>query len=91
MILIWKHSNLHILQLEYTKKNYKGILEEFIGLSQIEQGQQRYNIILDRKQKYYLDWASVKYKKSRSLIIRSLIDTEINNDKNYQKYIKTLE
>lgn len=35
---------------EYSKKNYQEILEEFIGFSKVEQGQKRYNIVLDKKQ-----------------------------------------
>lgn len=72
---------------QYTKRNYKEVLEEFIGFSKVGQGQQRYNIVLDRKQKYYLDWASEQYNRSRSEIIRSLIDGEIDNDKFYHKYM----
>ena len=74
---------------QYTKKNYKEILEEFIGFSKVEQGQQRYNIVLDKKQKYYLDWASEEYNRSRSEIIRGLIDSEIVKDKTYHKYMHT--
>lgn len=72
---------------EYTKKNYQEIVNEFIGLNRIEQGQQRYNIVLDKKQKYYLDWAATTYKRSRSQMIRTLVDREIDSDKQYQKYI----
>jgi hypothetical protein len=72
---------------QYSPKTYKAILEEFIGFSKIEQGQQRYNIVLDKKQKYYLDWASEQYNRSRSEIIRSLIDQEITQDTKYHKYI----
>lgn len=72
---------------QYTEKNYKEVLEEFIGFSKVEQGQQRYNIVLDKKQKYYLDWASEQYKRSRSEIIRTLIDTEIEGDKAYHRYM----
>jgi hypothetical protein len=72
---------------QYTKKTHQAILEEFIGFSKVEQGQQRYNIVLDKKQKYYLDWAADKYKRSRSDIIRSLIEGEIARDKNYHKYM----
>lgn len=81
------HSDYLIVK-EYTKKNYKDHLEEFIGVSKLEQGQKRYNIVLDRKQKQFLDWAAMKYKKSRSKIIRELIDTSIKGDKSYQHYIK---
>lgn len=70
----------------YDLSNYKKIIDEFIGFSKIENGPARYNIVLDKKQKYYLDWASNKYKKSRSEIIRELIDTEIDEDDVYKEY-----
>jgi hypothetical protein len=72
---------------EYTKENYKDILKQFIGLSSIEQGAQRYNIVLGNQQKYYLDWASNKYKKSRSNIIRNAVDKVIEKDEEYGKYL----
>jgi hypothetical protein len=72
---------------DYDLQNYQKIIDEFIGFSKIENGPARYNIVLDKKQKYYLDWASIKYKKSRSEIIRGLIDEKVDNDSTYKKYL----
>jgi hypothetical protein len=72
---------------DYTKFTYKEVLDEFIGYSRMEQGQQRYNIVLDKAQKYYLDWASTEYNKSRSQMIRELIDHEKAKDERYKKYM----
>lgn len=69
---------------DYTLKNYKDILDEFIGYSKLEKGFQRYNIVLDRQQKHYLDWASAKYGNSRSELIRKSIDTLIKCDRKYK-------
>jgi hypothetical protein len=71
---------------DYTKDNYKEIIEEFLGIVEIGLGNQRYNIVLEKKQKHYLDWASVKYKRSRSDIIRNLIDGKSQEDNRYKKY-----
>lgn len=71
---------------DYSLTNYKEIIDEFIGLSQIDQGLQRYNVVLDTKQKHYLDWAAYKYKKSRSEIIRQQIDEKMNSDRGYRDY-----
>jgi hypothetical protein len=73
---------------EYTADNYKNIIDEFIGYSKIEFGQQRYNIILGNKQRYFLDWASTTYKKSRSLIIRDALDSVSEADPEFRKYLK---
>jgi hypothetical protein len=75
----------------YDLKNYKEIIDEFIGYSKLEKGYRRYNIVLDKSQKYYLDWAANKYDKSRSEIIRDLIQKKIDKDKNYQKYLPSSE
>jgi hypothetical protein len=74
---------------EYTLQNMRDVIDEFIGYSQIESGQGRYNIVLDKRKKHYLDWASVKYKKSKSLIIRELLDEMIAEDADYRKYLKS--
>lgn len=74
---------------EYNRNNFRDIINEFIGQSRLEQGPQRYNIVLDKKQKYYLDWASVRHNKSRSSLLRKYINSEIESDKDYKKYIKS--
>lgn len=73
---------------EYDESTYKQILDEFIGYSKIEFGQHRYNIVLGNKQRYFLDWASGKYKKSRSLIIRDALDALSKQDADFRKYLK---
>lgn len=73
---------------EYNLKNYKEIIDEFIGYTKLEKGQGRYNVVLDKKQKYYLDWAANKYKKSRSLIIRELLDDTMEKDEDFNDYMK---
>jgi hypothetical protein len=72
---------------DYDLKNYQKIIDEFIGFSKIENGPARYNIVLDKSQKYYLDWASAHSGKSRSEIIRRLVDVRVEKDENYRKYL----
>lgn len=72
---------------EYNLHSYKKIISEFIGMSKIGKGQRRYNVVLGRKQKYYLDWASSIYGQSRSKIVRNAIDKTIDKDDEYKKYI----
>lgn len=45
----------------------------------------RFNIILERKQKNYLDWADRFYRQSKSEIIRDLINDKADKDLNYQR------
>lgn len=71
----------------YSLNNYKDILDEFLGYADLESGLRRYNIMLDRQQKYYLDWACTKYKKSRSELMRDLLDERIKKDPDFVCYI----
>lgn len=73
---------------DYTLANFKDVIDEFLGYSQIKKGMGRYNIVLDNTQKFYLDWASAKYKKSRSEIIRDALEDKVQNDNYFKKYIK---
>ena len=73
---------------DYSRENYRDILQQFIGISKAEAGQNRYNIVLERKQKLYLDWAANKYSKSRSALIRELIDAKLQADYFYKKFLK---
>lgn len=73
---------------EYTQKgSLRTILTELLNDIRQESGNHRYNIVLNKKQKFYLDWASDKYKKSRSEIVRKLIEYGITNDELYRKYL----
>lgn len=73
---------------QYRGEQYCEILDEFIGYSRIEFGQQRYNIVLGNKQRYFLDWASAQYGKSRSAIIRDALDGMSEADEQFRKYLK---
>jgi hypothetical protein len=68
----------------YSTGSYESIITRFI---QKYQGgiTARFNIILERKQKNYLDWADRFYKQSKSELIRDLIDKKANEDIHYQR------
>lgn len=74
---------------EYTINNFREVIDEFFGVVEMGMGHSRYNIVLDKKHKHYLDWASTKYKQSRSEIIRGLIDKRVAGDTAYRKYINS--
>lgn len=73
----------------YVKSSLKNIITEIINAYNLESGNHRYNIVLNKKQKYYLDWAASKYKKSRSEIVRKLVEYGITNDDLYKKFMNT--
>lgn len=74
---------------EYEGDGYKEIIKEFLGQFKSGYGQERYNFVLDRREKYYLDWASEKYSKSRSEILRDLIEEKMEDDIDYKELIKS--
>jgi hypothetical protein len=53
-----------------SKEELKGVIERFISKIRKDYEQNRYNVILDSANDHFLTWASAKYKKSRSEIIR---------------------
>lgn len=74
----------------YDLDSLDSIIKKFIKFNSFKNIQGRYNIVLESKQKYYLDWLSNKDSKSRSQIIRDLIDKEILLDKDFEKYLDNI-
>jgi len=89
----WKNSYIDAVNSpllfvkEYEGDGYKNILKEFLGQFKNGYGQERYNFVLDKREKYYLDWASDKYSKSRSEILRDLIEEKMEKDMEYKNLI----
>lgn len=73
----------YLTVMQYELNNYKDILRDYFKSLNNNSESGRYNIMLSKVQKYYLDWASKKYKKSKSEIIRDLINIKIKEDKEY--------
>jgi hypothetical protein len=72
----------------YKNEEYKDIIQEFFGEFKNGYGYKRYNVVLDKRHHYYLSWASEKYSKSKSEILRELIEEDINSNEDYKKAIK---
>lgn len=72
----------HIFIKTYTKENIESMLSDFLKDNAGEPSY-RFNIILGRRQKNYLNWADRFYRKSKSELIREIIDEKANNDVNY--------
>ncbi len=75
----------------YTPDTFKEVIDDFIGYTRLDQGQQRYNIVLGKHHKQYLDWAAAKYQKSRSALIKSLLDQAMQSDPQFTTYIRTTD
>lgn len=61
-------------------KEIEGVVEEFLSENSIENKDLRFNFFIDKKIYNYLRWASYKSHKSKSEILRELVNKEI--DKN---------
>ncbi|BCX13679.1 MAG: hypothetical protein KatS3mg085_211 [Candidatus Dojkabacteria bacterium] len=67
---------------EYSDSSLEKIIDNFIKTN-LNDPITRFNILLERKQKNYLDWADRFYRMSKSEIIRELINNKAENDPNY--------
>lgn len=47
----------------------------------------RFNLVLNKAQDSYIEWASFTYKKSKTDIIQQAITEKMENDKGFEKYI----
>ena len=43
--------------------------------------------MLNKRHKYYLDWAATKYSKSKSELVRNLIDAKIKTDSEFSQLV----
>jgi hypothetical protein len=82
----WMGSEFLTLR-NYNLKNLSKIIKEFIGEVEIGYGLQRFNLVLERKHKYFLDWATENYKKSRSELVRGALDKIMEGNEDYLKYL----
>lgn len=78
-----------------TDKSYEkpeeipGIVEEFLSLH--KKGKRvRFNLVLTPKEQQYIEWASFTYDKTKTDVIRELIETRIDSDINYKRKHKKL-
>lgn len=74
----------YLTVVQYDLKNYKNILDDFLFSIGQNSDFKRYNIMLNSRHKQYLDWASFKYRKSKSELLRELIDLRISSDKDFR-------
>lgn len=76
---------------EYTNQNIAKRISEFVNFNKLGNTQKRYNIVLEKKHKYYLDWAHQVSGSSRSEIIRNLVEEEMRKDKNFRRYLGKID
>jgi hypothetical protein len=72
---------------EYEGDEYKDVIKNFIGEFEKGYGLKRYNVVLDKRQNYYLSWASEKYSRSKSEILRDLIKEEMESNEEFKNTV----
>jgi hypothetical protein len=79
--------NEYLEQHEYQQNEFKTIIDEFTKRNTGE-AYSKFNIILERKQRNFLDWADRFYRKSKSELIREILDSYSEKDLSYQQFLK---
>lgn len=75
----------YLTVMQYDLINYKKVIDDFIFSLGMDSEFKRYNIMLTKRLNHYLDWATTKYAKSRSEIIRNSLEDKMGSDSLYNK------
>ena len=78
-----------VMHATYTIDNIKDVMSKFFELYK-GGGKFRFNLLLERDVRDYLNWASKYYQKTKSQIIRKLVLQEADKDKEYKSYHEIL-
>ena len=73
---------------QYTLSNYKEIITAFINKYSNFDIRNRFHLVLNNYERNYLDWAQYSKGKSRTKIIKSSLSRVIEEDENYQNFLK---
>ncbi len=74
--------------IEYSKRGEKKAVEKiFADLT--GSGVRKFNFLVPQSLESYLDWAAEKKGLPRSTFLRSMLEEKAQNDKTYQKYLRT--
>lgn len=74
---------------EYNRRNIDDILEVFISKYEKFSEKNRFHLVLSNVERMYIDWSQFVKGKSRTKVIREALRTVIDNDKEYNEYLKT--
>lgn len=72
----------------YTLKNIDEILKSFLKKYENSKEKNRFHLVIDGVERKYLDWIHFNKNLSRTEIIRKAIRGELENDQEYQNYLK---
>lgn len=76
------YSELFVEKVYRSTREIPQIVEEFLN-SQKKGGKVRFNLVLNKSEIAYIEWASFVYKKSKTQIIREIIQRQMKSDTNF--------
>lgn len=88
---IYSIESQYIDILPYNLKCYKQVIDVFTRKFEGYSDSTRFNLLIDKTERQYLDWKSYNTFKTRSKLIRSMIRKEINNDEEYIAYLQGID
>lgn len=69
------------------KQEIKPLIKEFVKKYE-SKAKTRFNLVLNKAQDSYIQWASFNYKKSKTEIIQEAINEKMEKDKDFEKYLE---
>jgi hypothetical protein len=72
---------------QYDMTNYAEVINKFLKKQKDVAVKNRFNLVINDYERNYLDWAQFYKGKSRTRIIKDLLNTQIDSDQEYQEYI----
>lgn len=72
---------------EYTEENLKDLIQVFLSKYERPAEKNRFHLVLNNKERKYLDWAQFRKGKSRTQIIRQALENTIDADEEYNNYL----
>lgn len=85
IFLAMSQSPLLVVKSYKNRNEILSILEKFL-FSAGKKSKTRFNLVINKTQNAFLDWAAFTYKKSKTEIIQEAIDEKIKKNKSYKKY-----
>jgi hypothetical protein len=75
---------------EYQDDQLTEIIHAFLKKNEKPNERNRFHLVLNNSERMYLDWAQFKKGKSRTKLIRQALKKTIEEDADYNKYLRKL-
>lgn len=86
---IYSIESEYIEILPYNIDNYKSVINGFTNKYSDYNDSCRFNLMINKAERQYLDWRSYNSMKTRSELIRRMIREQMNIDEEYREYLQS--